>query len=172
MGRGACMTLVLFALFATFSISISALKFSSTGVFFLATCAGLPSTLAMLILLRVTLLFRESFLGGETGSKRRVSGKSSSRLTISTSSSSESSEKLFLDPDFADRPLLVGGLELVILGSINSSSIKLELMLLRALAAAVLEEGIFPAWLWLKWRGSGLEEVEELAREQFEWEAP
>ena len=151
MGRGACMTLVLFALFAIFSISISSLKFCWTGIFFLATwiqhshnlyhnrnvlrehfdisciflwsvktCAGLPSTLAMSILLRVTLLFRESFLGGDTGSKRRVSGKSSSRLTISTSSSSESSEKLFLDLDFADRPLLVGGLELVILGSINS----------------------------------------------------
>ena len=33
-----------------------------------------------------------------------------------------------------------------------TSSIKLELMLLRALAAALLEEGIFTAWLRLKWR--------------------
>ena len=53
-----------------------------------------------------------------------------------------------------------------------TSSIKLELMLFRALAAALLGEGIPRAWLRLKWRESGLEEVDRVDGEQFEWEAP
>ena len=56
---------------------------------------------------KITLLLIESFLGGEVGSRRRVSGNSLMSI-ISTKSSSESSERLLLALVFADLPFLGG----------------------------------------------------------------
>ena len=137
------------------------------------TCLWMSPALATSILFKITLLFIESFFGGDAGSRRRVSGNSSSSNSIISTSSSE---KLLLALVLAARPFLGGLNWATILVSTcswgeqkynsfeeltfrliyltheiwrkptingHTSSSKLEVMLLRALAAADLGEGIF-----------------------------
>ena len=165
----------------------------------MTTCLWMSPALATSILFKITLLFIESFFGGDAGSRRSVSGNSSSSNSIISTSSSE---KLLLALVLAARPFLGGLNWATILVSTcswgeqkynsfeeltfrliyltheiwrkptingHTSSSKLEVMLLRALAAADLGEGIFDfglvrlvdgkeverSWLDLAWSSGG-----------------